>query len=276
MARTPIFNFDAPPSEILSQTLFINYVQRLAKSLSKRIVLFAPTQPEEELAGYDASLIGDGCRELYLQFKRGNQKTSPDEIRFKVDNSPSKRAGTKQLDVLKDEYPALSTYYVVGGFWDIRCTLEAQRSIASDVDFLDIYAAVSAHAIKLPSRSLSSQVCLGSRCKPCNKLMKTFSVCMVQSKSKKMAHGREWFYGSELFREFLTRGTASSVGCTILVQGRRVVRVPTAQARDFISDNAVFPIQTAGDAILAERGRIPRYRQSDSAPMLTVRVFDDK
>ena len=183
-----------------------------------------------------------------LQFKRGNQKTSPDEIRFKVDNSPSKRAGTKQLDVLKDEYPALSTYYVVGGFWDIRCTLEAQRSIASDVDFLDIYAAVSAHAIKLPSRSLSCtgfDLRNGADCKPCNKLMKTFSVCMVQSKSKKMAHGREWFYGSELFRKSL-KETASSVGCTILVtrllaQARETVWFVCLRHRqEFISDNAVF------------------------------------
>ena len=88
MAISSIINFDAPPSEVLSQMLFVNYAQRLAASLSKRMVLFAPTQPEEELAGYDASLIGNGCRELYLQFKRGKQDSrSGDEIRFKVDKA---------------------------------------------------------------------------------------------------------------------------------------------------------------------------------------------
>lgn len=271
-----MINFDAPPSEILSQTLFINYAQRLAKSISKRLVLFAPTQPEEELAGYDASLIGDGCRELYLQFKRGNQHTSPDEIRFKVDNSPSKKAGTKQLDTLKFDYPPLSTYYVAGGFWDVRSTLEAQQSITSDEDFLDLYAAVSAHAINLPSKRLSSQVCLGSQCKPCNKVTKSFNVCMVQSKLKKMVHGREWFYGSELFREFLTKGNASNVGCSIRVQGSQVVRVPTLQARRLAGDDTNFPIQSATDAIFAENRRIPRYHHSDSTPMLTVRVFDNE
>lgn len=271
-----MINFDAPPSEILSQTLFINYAQRLAKSVSKRLVLFAPTQPEEERAGYDASLIEDGCRELYLQFKRGNQNTSSDEIRFKVDNSPSKKAGTKQLDTLKSDYPALSTYYVTGGIWDVQSTLKAQRSIASDKDFLDLYAAVSAHAISLPSKRLSSQVCLGSRCKPCNKIVKSFNVCMVQSKSKKMAHGTEWFYGSELFWEFLTKGTASSVGCSIRRQGNQVVRVPTIQARLLAGNNTLFPIQPSSDAIFADKRQIPHYHHSDSTPMLTVRVFDNE
>jgi hypothetical protein len=274
VSKISIFNFDTPPSEMLSQTLFINYAQRLAKSLSKRIVLFAPTQPEEELAGYDASLIGDGCRELYLQFKRGKQETSPDEIRFKVDNAPSKKAGTKQLDTLKYNYPALSAYYIAGGFWDVRCTLEAQRSITSDEDFLDLYAAVSAHAIDLPPKRQSSQVCLGDRCQPCNRLTKSYNVCMVQSKSKKMVHGNEWFYGSELFREFMTKGTASSVGCSIRVQRGQAMRISNARARQLTGEDVNFPIQLDRDVIFAQKRRIPRYRHTDSTPMLTVRVFD--
>lgn len=275
MPRSSALNFDAPPSEVMTQMLFVNYAQHLAKSLSKRIVLFAPTQPEEELTGYDASLIGGGCRELYLQFKRGKQESSTtDEIRFQVDNSPSRKAGTKQLDTLKRAYPPLSAYYVAGGFWDVRCALEAQKKITADDDFLDVYAAVSAHAIHLPSGQKSSQVCLGGRCKPCNRSTK-YHVCMVQSKWKGLVHGADWFYGSELFHEFLTRGAASRVGCSIRVQRRQVVRIPTAPARQLAGDNAFYPIQPATDAVLAENRRIPRYRHSDSTPLLTVRVFDD-
>lgn len=271
MAKTSSISLDKPPSEMLSQMLFVSYAQRLAQTFSKRIVLFAPTQPEEELAGYDAKLINSGCRELYLQFKRGKPETSPDEIRFQIDNAPSRKAGTKQLDTLKNNYPSLSAFYVVGGFWDVNCTLEAQKTISSDKDFLDIYAAVSAHAIDLGSKK-SSQVCLGSCCRPCNGVTKKYAIHLVRK--PKMTYRREWFYGSELLEAFLSGGTKSTVGCTVRIEGGQAIRRPNVMARELVSDNDVFRIQPSRDRIPPFDRPTRRYRESDSTPMLTVRVFD--
>lgn len=271
MAKTSSISFDKPPSEMLSQMLFVSYAQRLAQTLSKRIVLFAPTQPEEELAGYDARLIGSGCRELYLQFKRGGQHVSSNEIRFQVDNAPSRKAGTKQLDTLKNDYPPLSAFYVAGGFWDVNCTLEAQKIISSDKDFLDIYAAVSAHAIDLGSKK-SSQVCLGSYCRPCNRVTKKYAVHLVRKPD--LTHGKDWFYGSELLQKFLLGGAKSGAGCTVRVERGQVIRHPNLKARELFGDNKVFSIPLFKDGLPPSDRSNRRYRESDSTPMLTVRVFD--
>jgi hypothetical protein len=262
-------NLDAPPSEVLSQMLFVSYAQRFASSLSKTMVLFAPTQPEEELTGYDVSLIGKGCRELYLQFKRGYPDERSEEVRFKVDNSPTRRAGIKQLDTLKKKYPPLSAFYVAAGFWDVRCSLEAQNSVSSDRDFLDLYGAISAHAVALPKRQQTSQVSLGSRYYPYGGSAKSYNPYKIRD-ANSWTHGVHWFLGSELFEGFLRRSDPS-VGCSIEIRGGQVVRVPNRGALGWADEG--IPVRAFAD-VLYENQRIPRYSHSDSTVTLTVRVFD--
>lgn len=210
------------PSEVMTQMLFYTYAHVFATSLSKKLVMFSPTQSEEERLAYDVRL-SFSCRELYLQFKRVEQ-ISPSNLKFKVDNNKSKNLEKCQLDELKARYPDRSAYYVAGGFSNVQCALHAQNKYLDAKNFLDIYAAVSAHSVNL--RKKSTYIKLNNFCGVCNH--KSYSPEIYKNL---LTHRQDWLYGSELIKEFL-QGSGASVGCSVNVRGDKIIRMPNSIARE--------------------------------------------
>lgn len=277
MPRDP----ESPPSEMLSQMLFAVYANEYAQRLGKRIVFFAPTQPEEEQMAYDVALLEVGCRELYLQFKRAEQgKPDRARLRVKIDNKPSAPSTLGQLDRLSSEYPPRSAFYVAGAFWNLDDTFLAQHMLAGPsgfavADFLDIYAAVRAEQIALPAGQKTSTMHLdGQFDRGVSRTTRAVQMC----KGGPLYSARDWFFGSQLLHEFLTKGARSTVGCFVQQdQQGNVVRLPNQQARDITSDRQ-FPVRRENESrenTFDRQDPMRRENEGQEQPPFCIRVFDE-
>lgn len=126
------------PNEKVCEELFLAYTLQYARS--GKLILYAPTQREEYITGYDAALFTGSCRELILQFKRAY--SSSDGMYFNIVENHS----THQRDLLQ-RYPPNSAFYVAGTFESLIDLFNAQADQLTITGFLDRFIAVPAHIL---------------------------------------------------------------------------------------------------------------------------------
>lgn len=210
-----------PPDEKSIEVVFAAYVARLAHEMGKKLITFAPSQAKEKALGYDSRLIGEGCRELYIQFKRASAHN------YGLAFHPSDKA---QLNTLKTKYPPLSAFYVAASFADDHALLHAQHRLAAP-KLLDQYFAVDAQALECDSNSVRFNACILT--------WKCHSLDFPNHGPAQMRYPIErrfWLTGSELLcrflgcdHRFLSRGPGRysvppTRGCRLVVRNGQVFR----------------------------------------------------
>lgn len=235
------------PDEKSIEVTFAIYAHRLADEMRKKLITFAPSQQDEEELAYDSRLIGSGCRELYIQFKKSY--THNYGLSFPIRKK-------KQLENLQDKYPPFSAFYVAASFPNSSQLLDAQHRL-DNRDFLDSYFAVDARSLDDNSNSV----------RYINHILSAKT-----NISSYPNHGPErvecpinrpqWLTGYELLCTFLDyphcglssrRASLPAVGSRIIVRNGQAYRVEPNYSYDdpelFLINRAKEPIYIPGNEV---------------------------
>lgn len=251
-----------PPDEKSIEVVFAAYAALLAHEMGKKLITFAPSQAQEKWLGYDSKLIGKGCRELYIQFKR----VSAHNYGFAF--HPSDKA---QLDTLKTRYPPLSAFYVAASFSDDNALFNGQHEL-DPAEFLDRYIAVDVQALEYDSNSVRFSDAVLNRKADCGA-----NPNQGRGWARKPIERPLWLAGSELLCGFLgceyrftikrmaARPARPNRGCRLIVRDEEVYRVALDVADNVLPD--VYPswsVDTVSEPVYMPRNEVN----------LMLRVFD--
>lgn len=249
------------PDEKSIEVVFAAYAARLAKSIGKTLITYAPSQTLEKDLAYDGKFIGSGCRELYVQFKKSSVH------RYGMAFRPSDK---EQLEALQKKYPPRSAFYVAASFEDDTDLFASQHSLA-EAGFLDRYLAVDATILDKSSNSVRfNQDLLNHK-----RNIHDFPNHGTGHK-KTTIHRPNWLTGCELLCSFLgcdctdpfaskSTSTKSIIGSRVVVRDGRLVRLPMNVRSN--NEDADY------DSWSINRSNEPIYIASKEISLL-LRVFD--
>jgi hypothetical protein len=127
------------PNERYTEILFLHYV---LSALPGPVELYTPSTREEYVAGYDAKIVGEGLKELYLQFKR--PAVDSPQLHFQMTLTAHQHQ--RLLYGLNSLVPG-SVYYVSHTFTSIRHLNETIRRSTQPLELLAYYLAFTIAAL---------------------------------------------------------------------------------------------------------------------------------
>jgi hypothetical protein len=134
------------PNERYTEILFIHH---FISALQDPVEFYPPSTREEYLAGYDAKIVGQGLKELYLQFKRPEVEILSRDFRIPLTAHQHKRL----LDCLHPQAPG-SVYYVSHTFTSIHRLNEMIRQLTRPTNLLVHYLAFPIAAFSDQAQSI--------------------------------------------------------------------------------------------------------------------------
>ncbi len=177
------------PSEKNIEILFVRHALNLC---GESATLFAPSTREEYKSGYDAKFVGQGCREIYLQFKTPRILTKGG---FSISLNPPQH---KRLL----NYPPDAAFYVFSAFTSKEDLKEQQIQLPKPKDFLNLYLAVEVHSMPLTTDFFHYSCCAYK--KPCNVKFKLERDGNIQS-APHQVDGKACYQGASLIKSFKNR-----------------------------------------------------------------------
>jgi len=185
------------PSEKTTETLFVCHAFYYLKSLYPylNIMVFAPSQTDEDILGYDARFVGANFAfEVLLQFKKSELEA--DVFTLKPSHTPSAGDGSSQHKVLK-QYPNRTAFYVAPTFKTYDDL--SKKQVVNSKEFLDNYLAINVQSLTLET----TRIRYHSISSGAPTLVRYLEKGRRDTHSVILSRPKDWLKGSELFQLFI-------------------------------------------------------------------------